>query len=128
MLIRTEHGKTIGGYTGYPWRSEGGYYSNAEKRVFIFSLDLFEKFVPKDGYSMMWNGINEGPDFGIDLRVGDGGNSEEIYGLADFPSSYNREGEYKLLNNQTSYTMFSGAIDGFLFRVIEYEVFRLEIS
>ena len=45
-LIRTEFGKTIGGYSHYEWKSEGGWLKDSGRRSCIFSLDMMEKFVP----------------------------------------------------------------------------------
>ena len=50
VLIRTEYGKTIGGFTRYPWTSndpDEGWTNNLKGRDFIFSLDMKEKFVPQ---------------------------------------------------------------------------------
>ena len=46
VLIRTEFGRTVGGYTHQPWSSEGKWVSDPEGHSFIFSLDLNEKYVP----------------------------------------------------------------------------------
>ena len=46
-LIRTEFGKTIGGYSHYEWNSNfgGNWVHHKDRRAFIFSLDMMEKFV-----------------------------------------------------------------------------------
>ena len=65
MLIRTEFGKTIGGYTHYPWLSGSpGCFADADKRTFIFSLDMKEKFVPLNKNTLIYNSDNKGPAFG----------------------------------------------------------------
>ena len=46
MLVRTEFGKTIGGYTHYPWTSNNTSVNDPGCKAFIFSLDMKEKFVP----------------------------------------------------------------------------------
>ena len=47
VLVRTEFGKTIGGFTHYPWLpGKPGWFRDAGRRAFIFSLDMLEKFVP----------------------------------------------------------------------------------
>lgn len=38
---------------------------------------------------------------------------------------YNCEGDNKYNRSQDSYKLFSGATDGYKFRVIEYEVFKV---
>ena len=45
-LVRNEFGKTMGGFTHYPWASSGGGVYDSGKKAFIFSLDMKEKFVP----------------------------------------------------------------------------------
>ena len=39
VLVRTEFGKTIGGYTYYPWNSSNTSVNDSQLRSFIFSLD-----------------------------------------------------------------------------------------
>ena len=65
VLVRTEYGKTIGGFTRYPWTSDGDYLwiNNIEERDFIFSLNMKEKFVPHDDSSTMISSC-KGPIFG----------------------------------------------------------------
>ena len=52
-LVRTEFGRTIGGYSHYPWQSSGGYLSDGGMRAFLFSLDRKEKYVPVSGNSLI---------------------------------------------------------------------------
>ena len=47
VLVRTEFGKTIGGYNHYAWDSKSGWLSYSGRRAFLFSLDMREKFVPQ---------------------------------------------------------------------------------
>ena len=86
---------------------------------------MLEKFVSQNGNNLIYNKISYGPTFGVgnDIHIGDG----EKISYANFPYTYNREGGNKLGNNQTTWTMFSGATNGYNFKVVEYEVFRLEI-
>ena len=129
VLVRTEFGKTIGGFTHYPWLpgNTGNVY-DAGRRAFVFSVDMKEKFVPqRDGY-LICNWDNYGPIFGgatgCDILVADGcNNNKNSFGY--FPSNYNRAGGDKLERNQDSYRMFSGAREGYYFRVVEYEVFKV---
>ena len=133
LLIRTEFGKTIGGYTHYPWDAAGGEegksVNDAKRKAFIFSLDMLEKFVPQGDNYLIQNKNSYGPTFGggADIYIGDKCNIEKN-SRANFPYTYNREGGNKLGNNQTTWTMFSGATNGYKFKVVEYEVFRLEIA
>ena len=66
VLIRTEYGKTIGGYTHYPWTSppDWDFVRDEGRRSFIFSLDMMEIFVPQqDKFLICCNGAY-GPGFG----------------------------------------------------------------
>ena len=42
VLVRTEFGRTIGGYTHYPWTSPDSveYVIDSGRRAFLFSLDM----------------------------------------------------------------------------------------
>ena len=94
VLIRTEFGKTIGGYTHYPWISSNGeYVHDSEKRAFIFSLDLKEKYIPQDENNLIYCNSSEGPSFGggIDIRILDDCNNT-LNSYCNFPSTYNLEG------------------------------------
>ena len=67
---------------------------------------------------------NLGPTFGggCDLYIADKCN-QNSNSYAIFPTSYNCGSKYQ--KNQQSYTLFSGATNGYKFRVIEYEVFEV---
>ena len=91
-LIRTEFGKTIGAYSHYEWKSEGGnYVHNSRRRACIFSLDMMEKFVPQGDGNLIFRHKDYGPTFGSghDIRISDGcNNNNDSY--ANFPHTYNR--------------------------------------
>ena len=129
VLVRTEFGKTIGGFTHYPWLpGSPGHTNDAGRRAFIFSVDMKEKFVPQGDNHLIYNWDGYGPVFGgttkSDIYVADDcNNNRNSYG--NFPSVYNRAGGDKMVRNQDSYRMFSGATDGYQFRVVEYEVFKV---
>ena len=63
-LIRTDFGKTIGGFNHYPWKSTGGPLFDSGKKAFIFSLDMKEKFVSQDGRALIFRDYFCGPIFG----------------------------------------------------------------
>ena len=125
VLIRTELGKNIGGYTHYPWDSASGWLNDSERRAFIFSLDMGEKFVPQRDNSLIYRDSTYGPIFGTGNDIGifdDCNNSNSSF--VNFPNIYNRAGGNKLVNNKDTYRMFSGG-DTYNFKVVEYEVFQL---
>ena len=130
VLVRTRFGKTIGGYTHYPWTSHGSgeYVNDSGRRAFLFSLDMREKFVPQRDDQLILRHSSYGPTFGggRDMCISDGCNSNSS-SYANFPSTYNRAGENKLAKNKDTWRMFSGG-DTSSFRVIEYEVFRVWYS
>lgn len=63
-IVKTEHGKIIGGYTKYPWTYNGGSTDNEKKETFLFSLSLKEKMLPLAGNNLIYSHINYGPIFG----------------------------------------------------------------
>ena len=131
VIIRTEFGKTIGGYTHYPWKSVGGdgeRVNHSGRRAFLFSLDMREKFVPQGDYHLVNRLSNYGPVFGggADICISDGCNNNSE-SLANFPWSYNRAGGNKLAHSKETYRLFSGG-DNYNFRVVEYDVFKLWYS
>ncbi len=67
--------------------------------------------------------IDYGPVYGggHDLCIADKCNQNNSG--ANFPTSYNCGSKYQ--QNQQTYTLFSGATNGYNFRVIEYEVFEV---
>ena len=47
VVVRTNYGKTLGGYTPVPWKSVGGYgevVADGSGTSFMFSCDLKERF------------------------------------------------------------------------------------
>ena len=128
MLVRTEFGKTIGGFTHYPWLpGSPGHFGDAGRRAFILSVDMREKFVPQGDNHLIYNYDSHGPTFGSsgwDIYIADDCSSNRN-SCGNFPSVYNRAGGDKLQQNQDSYRMFSGATSGHQYRVVEYEVFKV---
>lgn len=82
--------------------------------------------VPKDGNNLIYNYEDYGPTFGggFDLCIADQCNINNN-SIADFPTTFNRRGEKKLVNGQDSYRAFTGAREGKNFKVLEYEVFKV---
>ena len=108
MLVRTEYGKTIGGFTHYPWNSETKYLTDSSRRAFIFSLDMREKFVAQGDDKLIYRNRNNGPVFGgDDIDICDGCNKNNK-SYANFPWTYNRAGENKLTRGEDTYRMFTG--------------------
>ena len=110
MLVRTEFGKTIGGYTPYPWPSKYNNYDwiyDDDKRNFLFSLDMEEKFIPWCSYSFRADYCSGGPAFVDDLCIVDGCNNN-TKSLSSFPFTFNRAGEDKLKISEEVRRMFIG--------------------
>ena len=63
-IVKTEHGKIIGGYTKYPWSNNGGSTDNEQKETFLFSLSLKEKMSPLTGKNLIYRHRYYGPIFG----------------------------------------------------------------
>ena len=121
VLVRTEFGKTIGGFTHYPWLPKSPeWFSDAGRRAFIFSLDMQEKFVPISN-KLIFNLDDYGPVFGgggggFDICIRDGCNNKNN-SFCNFPSGYNRAGGNKLEMNQESWKLLCGTTNGFYFKV-----------
>ena len=74
--MRTEYGKTIGGFTHYPWLpGNPGFTNDAKRRTFIFSVDMKKKFVPQCDNCLIENRDDCGPIFGgpddSDIHIAD---------------------------------------------------------
>ena len=118
VLIKNESGKVFGGYTHYPWDSNSGWVSDNSRRTYIFSMDMREKFVPQENQNLICRNKSYGPMFGggHDIFIYDECNSNSN-SHAEFPNTYNREGENKLKKTQENSRIFSG---GKGFKVVEY--------
>ena len=127
VLVRTEFGKNIGGYTHNPWKSvtgDGEWVCDSGRKAFLFSLDMGEKFVPQGDERSIFRHSDFGPVFGSgDISISDCCNSNSK-SCARFPCTFNRAGGNKLERKEDTWRMFSGT-DAKLFKVEEYEVFRL---
>ena len=79
VLIRTEFGKTLGGFTCTPWKSQNfvDWVGDPDGRAFLFSLDMKEKFVPLDCDKLICRNSGWGPVFGtgFDIKILDGCNN-----------------------------------------------------
>jgi hypothetical protein len=127
VLVKTQFGKTIGGYSHCRWNAVSNNWVHDEgRRAFLLSFDQAEKYVPQRGGYLIQCHPSHGPAFGVghDLYIADDCNANSC-SHANFPSTYNREGSSKIKNSQQSYTDFCGAPSGHNFRVLEYEVFRV---
>ena len=77
MVVRTNYGKTLGGYTPVPWKSVGNgeYVADPSGSSFLFSCDLKERFALKDKDKSINCDSDYGPIFGgssCDLYLKDG--------------------------------------------------------
>ena len=74
VLLRTQYGKTLGGYCHYKWNDQrkdnNGWVSDIDMRAFIFQLDLHQKFVPKISQYLIKYDQSCGPYF-RDLSICD---------------------------------------------------------
>lgn len=102
VLVRTEYGKTIAGFTESPWNAvANNYVHGTNKKCFLLSLDLREKMVPNEQSYLTYCHPNYGPTFGKyshDLSIADQCNANRN-SQANFPHCFNREGgDYKYKN------------------------------
>ena len=126
-LLRTEHGKTIAGYTHYPWgkaeNSDG--LDDRKKLAFLLQLDNQEKLIPVSKENLIYHDLKLGPVFGsgYDLCISDQCNTNN-HSCASIPTGYNYEGGHTVYESvEESRKAFSGADN---FRVEEYEVYQVQ--
>jgi hypothetical protein len=89
---------------------------------------MMEKMIPLSDDYLIYCCEQWGPTFGgpnLDLCIMDKCNLNSG-SFANFPTAYNREGSNKYEPGQETYEMFSGAREGSNFKIIEYEVFKVE--
>lgn len=94
VLVETEFGKVIGGFSALEWKSNKKQWVADKNRVsFIFSLSLNERYelnLPQ--FAISCNG-EKGPIFGCcDICLVDKSNKEKS--SAEFPISYNLNKKY----------------------------------
>jgi hypothetical protein len=72
-LIETTKGFKFGGFTEVDWKSPRDPLYLWGKNIFIFSLDLQKKYLPKGGQAEIYCRKNNGPSFGFgpDIRIED---------------------------------------------------------
>ena len=129
VLVKTEYGKTIAGFTEAAWNSvANNYVHGTNKKCFLLSLDMREKMVPNEQSYLIYCHPNYGPTFGKyshDLFIADNCNNNRN-SHANFPHCYNREGiEFKYKSEQSTVQKFVGSTSGCYFRVVDYEVFKV---
>ena len=67
VVVRTNYGKTLGGYTPVPWKSVGGdgeFFADQSGTSFMFSCDLKERFALKNKNNSIKCRSDFGPMFG----------------------------------------------------------------
>ena len=98
VILRNDYGKTIGGFTHYPWKAHqtGEAVCDSGRKSFLFSLDTMEKYVPQSDNDLIFCHAKYGPTFGKgnDLYIADSCWGSNL-SYTNFPSTYNREGETK---------------------------------
>lgn len=129
IVIRNEFGKTFGGYTPCEWGSPNppAFEKDPQRKSFLFSVDIKEKMTLNEPERAIRCDPSWGPIFGggqgSDIAISDNcfSNKESYMG---FPWSYNTGGKYK--RRPETYAAFCGAKEGYWFKVLEYEVFKVE--
>ena len=121
VLVRTEYGKTMGGYTHYKWNhvTNCTWVDDAARRAFLLQLDIHEKMPAVQDNRLIKCNSSHGPYFGAgatDLYLSDNcGSNQGSYGK--FPSTYNHEIPKVYPNSEEGYKLFCGASNG-LYKVI----------
>ena len=125
-VVRTEFGKTVAGFTHYPWNSpnKNGWVRDSQKKAFLLQLDLCQKLICENNTRIIYCNKGSGPRFGNDLIIREDCNTNRN-SYTDFPRYYNLEGESQYCQNQESYSAFCGSQEGNNFIVEEYQVFEV---
>ena len=122
MLVHTEYGKILAGYSHYRWDevSDGNYVNDAKRKAFLLQLDKREKLVAQRDNRLIKCQSDSGPAFGWnDLVLGDRCNVEKSF-ISDFPGTFNKDCNSYMHDEQESRTAFSGVPLGIKMRVKEY--------
>ena len=126
VVVRTNFGKTLGGYTPVPWKSvayPGEVVADGSGTSFMFSCDLKERFALKNKDHSITCHSDAGPCFGgfyCDLVLTDGSEKDRCW--VNFPRSYSGNGRER---NQETRTALIGNPNSNYFEVLEYEVFEV---
>jgi len=122
VVCRTNHGRTIGGYSCLNWKSTSSEYEysiDIGKSCFLFNLHDGQKYDMKGDSNMyaICNSPNHGPKFG-------GGHDLEIVNDCN-----TRENEYNRIGFTYQYDNLagpSGFYGGDKYTVTDYEVYKVE--
>lgn len=127
VIARTEFDRIIGGFSALEWNSyTTGYINDVDRKNFLFSLTLKEKYPITSTAHGLYNNPNYGPTFGggHDLYISDNSHQAENASYCKIGHSFNLNGKFR--NNQvTSYTEFSGATANQYVKFTEWEVFEI---
>ena len=99
VLVRSEAGKTFGGYTPLKWRSNdktfGEWGEDESGQSFLFSVDKRERYPVTDRKYSVRHHKDFGPIFGgNDLRLGDNCGARDDRAECWFPFSYSDNNTY----------------------------------
>jgi len=114
----------MAGFTPNPWKNDGAYQHDNTNNTFLLSLDLKQKMKNTSTQNVIYCPPNYGPTFGDghDLYLADKCNAN-MSSYCNFPYRFNCNGQYS--SGQASFTAFCGAVSGYNYSVLEYEVFRV---
>ena len=109
VLVRTEFGRTIAGYSGYTWEAKedkkgvkeknyrGAYVTDSSRRAFLLLMEQQQKAVPQFDKQIIVCDNRYGPCFGGyfgfgALKIGDNCNRKANSTTIDIGGHYNTEG------------------------------------
>ena len=89
VLVKTEFGKIIGGFNPFGWKSSlnDKWFSDHEKKSFLFSVDLKRKMQLINPEFAIYNQVEWGPSFGYDLCLANECNIRRR-NYSGFPDNY----------------------------------------
>ena len=128
MLAKTEFGKVIGGYAALPWNSSSNYVQDYERKCFIFSVSLEEKFECNNPQYGIYGNTSYGPTWGggHDFYIADNAANSTNTSYFNVGHSYNNKGKY-VNGAAETYRSFLGTEAGnYYSKITEWEVFQIE--
>lgn len=124
VLIKTEHGKVIGGFNPHRWNETQNFYDSSN-RTFIFSLSSRQKLINTRGCNSIYCHPEYGPSFGNqDIWISKNCNSNEANNRGEVSKIYTYKNS-SYIQNQDPYKAWTGHTSGSGFKIKDYEVYEV---
>ena len=129
VVAKTEFGKVIGGFTPLRWNTTSNYVQDYERKSFLFSVDLEEKFTNNNPQYGIYGNASYGPTFGggHDFYIAENSANSVNTSYFNLGHSYNCNGKYANGSAET-HKAFTGTEAGnYYAKITEWEVYQLEM-